>query len=228
MRLTGKLIGGNTSGTTSVCGWNSGYLFAALITIAFLIIIIGFLAEKKSFITIGAIIGIIAQCLSCLDLLNSIERFLYSGKWIYSNSRINFNLAGPALPFELLLALFFVALLLCSLDVAHSKIYGVIGAVLILARLIPAGYLMSVLLGYRNTSRFLLSPWAIVVSVLFALGSVLLGFFFAPARVKKAKYTDNSRESITRIDRIIRLKELLDNGTITQEEFEAKKKDIIG
>ena len=204
-----------------VLGQDHGYLYAALIFIACLLIIIGFLSEKKRYITIGAILGIVTHCLSTLRLLNSMEAFLYRGRWRWHYYS---PFSGPSLPFELLFALFFVFLLLCSLDFKHGRIYGIIGAVLILARLVPSGYLTRY---YYPTSGFVLPPWAIAASVLFAIGSILLGVFFAQYRVIKPDKHNYSIEGATKIDKIVRLKELLDIGAITQEEFEAKKRQII-
>lgn len=207
----------------SVCGLNSTILFALLIVVSFLLVIIGFLTEKKRHIMIGAITGIAAQCLSCSGLPLSIAASLDMGKWYYHRPWLH---GGASLLFELLFILYLVALLLCSLDPAHGRIYGIIGAVLMLVRLIPSGYVYSGYV-YGSLGIFLISPWTIVVSVLFAVGSWLLGTSVAPKKAKKTDRQDTSVESITKIEKIVKLKELLDIGAITPEEFEAKKKQII-
>lgn len=150
-----------------------------------------------------------------------IAASLNMGKWYYHRPWLH----GASLPFELLFILYLVALLLCSLDPAHGRIYGIIGAVLMLVRLIPSGYVYGYL--HLGITRFLISPWAIVVSVLFAVGSWLLGSSVAPEKAKKTDRQDTSGESITKIEKIVKLKELLDIGAITPEEFDAKKKQII-
>lgn len=212
----------------SICGWDYGFLFAALIVIACLFVIIGFLTQKSRSITIGALIGIVTQCLSSLRLLYSIEWLFFMEKWIYRRSLFTNLTAGGSvlLLYESILALFFIALLLCSLDLSHSRMYGIIGAVLILARLIPAGFIGGT--GYGAPQKFDLSFWAIVISVLFAVGSILLGIFFAQFAVIKPDEHIYSIEGATKIDKIVRLKGLLDMGAITQEEFDTKKKEIIG
>jgi uncharacterized membrane protein len=39
---------------------------------------------------------------------------------------------------------------------------------------------------------------------------------------------DNNHNSLSGADEILKYKQLLDNGIITQEEFNSKKKDILG
>ena len=58
---------------------------------------------------------------------------------------------------------------------------------------------------------------------LFSLGAILFAFTEAPKRnVKKAQSTTS-----TKIESLSKLSDLLDKGIISQEEFEAKKQNIL-
>lgn len=47
-------------------------------------------------------------------------------------------------------------------------------------------------------------------------------------KVEPAKPTENPAENISGADEIIKYKQLLDQGVLTQEEFDAKKKQLLG
>jgi len=66
----------------------------------------------------------------------------------------------------------------------------------------------------------------LVYYVLPSLAFVILGFGFSGLYSERKAPAAPGSES--NLDRLIRLKDMLDRGLITQEEFEAKKREIIG
>jgi len=80
---------------------------------------------------------------------------------------------------------------------------------------------------------FLIHSSDYIVPVLMIAGSVLLALSSEtdkktkpiPANVKAAVPAGGG---LSQTERLIKLKSLLDSGVITQEEFDAKKKDIMG
>ena len=70
----------------------------------------------------------------------------------------------------------------------------------------------------------------IAFAVVSAIGVILLGPVFSNEQEKKNAHKSGSisfTSGTSEIEKISRLKDLLDRGIITQEEFDAKKKDLI-
>ena len=71
----------------------------------------------------------------------------------------------------------------------------------------------------------------ILRALLFIVGTVLLGIAFHEKREKtnaKAPRGVVSPDMAEKIEQLISLKDLLDKGVLTQQEFEEKKQQIIG
>lgn len=75
-----------------------------------------------------------------------------------------------------------------------------------------------------------LTPLDVVLMLLECAGAVFLGFAFNELKGKpKTKAAAPSASGVSdTYEKLTHLKELLDKGIITQEEFDAKKKDILG
>lgn len=117
-----------------------------------------------------------------------------------------------------LFALFALLLLISCLNRCSAKITGIIAAVF---RFIPAIYIFS----------FGRSLWDIVLLLLECAGAVFLGFAFSGLKDKPkvlAAAAPQASGVTDTYEKLTHLKELLDKGVITQEEFDAKKKDILG
>ena len=74
--------------------------------------------------------------------------------------------------------------------------------------------------------RYIPSTVIIVISLVLSIGILLLS-----PRMKKQQNRTNAEIAHTksnRIENLTKLKELLDSGAITQEEFDEKKKQILG
>lgn len=118
----------------------------------------------------------------------------------------------------LVLTTFALLLLITCLNRRSAKITGIIAAAI---RFILAIYIFS--LGG--------SMWGMIIQPLLeCAGAVFLGFAFSGLKDKpKAAAAAPKAFGMTdTYEKLTQLKELLDKGIITQEEFEAKKKDILG
>lgn len=105
---------------------------------------------------------------------------------------------------EILLAVFFVTLFIACVDTKNGLVWGIISAITrILQMVLAAAYL----------------------EIFLSIGSVLLGFAFQNKShtINRVAAADNDET----IEKLVKLKHLLDEGIITKEEFEAKKKQLI-
>ena len=75
-----------------------------------------------------------------------------------------------------------------------------------------------------------LTPQDVVLMLLECAGAVFLGFAFSKLKDKpKAAAVAPKPSGVSDIyEKLTHLKELLDKGIITQEDFDAKKRDILG
>lgn len=69
-----------------------------------------------------------------------------------------------------------------------------------------------------------------VLSTVFAIivFSVCMLILFAREQAKNKRHNETNKKSGNRVEQLAKLKELLDCGAITQEEFDEKKKQILG
>lgn len=119
-------------------------------------------------------------------------------------------------------AIFALLLLITCLNRRSAKTTGIIAAAI--------RFILAILTIY---SVFLFggSLWeGIIQPLLECAGAVFLGFAFSKLKDKpKAAAAAPKPSGVSDIyEKLTHLKELLDKGIITQEEFDAKKKDILG
>lgn len=117
---------------------------------------------------------------------------------------------------------FFVFLLLCCINLDNAIVWGSIASVSKLAVAI-----LGTVGGYYKWYKF--------EAALLMVGVLLLGLAFQKKRVPAKVMANASSTSTTTaigtetaIEKLTKLKQLLDEGIITQEEFEAKKKQLLG
>ncbi len=119
-------------------------------------------------------------------------------------------------PYILVETIAFLLLVFVGLSRKAAKPLCLLSAILYLAYI-----LMSMLgSGYGLTIR------TILLTALFLIGVVLMGISLSATDSKE----ETAPKSATgdKLDRLIKLKDLLDKGILTQEEFEEKKKQILG
>lgn len=111
----------------------------------------------------------------------------------------------------------FLLLAVAGLSRKSAKVLGILSALFYLLE--EAIFLLSY--------NFVPTPRSILFAVLFFFGAVLLGIGFS-GEDKKAVAISKSVIENNKLDRLVKLKDLLDKGVLTLEEFEAKKKQILG
>lgn len=127
--------------------------------------------------------------------------------------------------------IFHVFLLLACLDRVRSKIWGTASAVTaVIIGVLFCKYNSSFLLVYFENLGI-----AVICQILLIVGALLLGMAFqtkkAPAKVVTTATGTAVTATIgteTTIEKLTKLKQLLDDGIITQEEFDSKKKQLLG
>ena len=82
---------------------------------------------------------------------------------------------------------------------------------------------------------FIINGWFtfinVVICLLRIIGGVLFGFAFATEKKPALAKTSNvaaTADTESTIEKLTKLKSLLDSGIITQEEFDEKKKQMLG
>lgn len=119
-------------------------------------------------------------------------------------------------------AVYFILLLIASINFKASKAFG-----------IAASILAFTIFVFLKIKGLRLSPTSHLLYLLYILGAFLLGMAFDgkneyPSENKVTNKQANPGVIESNTERLLKLKELLDRGIITREEFDAKKKEILG
>ena len=69
--------------------------------------------------------------------------------------------------------------------------------------------------------------WGWYIAAALLIATSVMSFFVATGRVKDSDIEKKEKKT-TEADDIVKYKDLLDKGIITQEEFDAKKKQLLG
>lgn len=130
-------------------------------------------------------------------------------------------------PFHILwgiLVVHFLLLLIASIKTKSSKVLGLIASILVVVAIIFIKIIGSIEGFSVNTQAYLI--WGTYI-----INAILSGIAFS----NKAEFNSNAPSQVisqrvvesSSTERLIKLKDLLDRGIITQEEFDAKKKEIL-
>lgn len=157
-----------------------------------------------------------------LPVLSTVGGFILAA---YEVRQLLVNLELDA--FRLDLLAFVVALVLLAiigLSPKTAKTMGILSAVFYVLEVI--------LLVLRLPPYSHLSSRSYLYIALFLAGVILMGIAFSADKPKEtvaAPQIDAPQSELSeKLDRLIRLKDLLDKGVLTQEEFEAKKREVLG
>lgn len=119
---------------------------------------------------------------------------------------------------DFLVMAYCILLIIAFWKTKKAKLLGMIAAGTVLAHL---------LIDYCSFGGF--SPRLIIENIALLLGAIMVAFASVakPMRAKKKALTVNASSASDRLERLEKLKNLLDNGAITQAEFDEKKKQIL-
>lgn len=228
---------------------------AYLACLAFVLVPIGLLAQKKGIITAGCVLSVLFWALYLLGSGRNVFRFANPVNFYETNS--NFKLIWLCDFFFYFVPVIWIILaavgcnckrgaaaallFICAVLMALAAFFHMGSHSMLLAldnripRMIPR---------YINDCKRLfilpsISSWSslgpyvfpAIGSVLGAIGCVLCGIAFKSSNLPdKLPNTPHPVQSntISKVDRIVTLKALLDQGVISQEDFERKKQEIIG
>lgn len=123
-----------------------------------------------------------------------------------------------------------VLIVVAALNMKNGRILGIVSSVLIAVQYLVTIFGYKIVFGIFvfQLSEFLINLGLIlgVLMMGLALGDNL--FKHSETANSKANGNGNVTSEESQTERLIKLKELLDKGVISQEEFEAKKKQILG
>ncbi len=134
--------------------------------------------------------------------------------------------------FFILLILAFGFLFIGSINSKHSILWSVFSSITVLACLIPInmkrwGPRYDICIAYPNVYYDLLIVLMAIIAIIFS------GMVFSTAekreKIKSSplETSGSINDTSDKIEKLVRLKALLDSGALTQEEFERKKKEIL-
>ena len=183
--------------------------FNIILSVGSILIIVALLTSKPILSAIGFALWV---TLPSFNLLQNIRGV------------INSPLIGAVWAINIVV---YVLLMLSSINLKKAKNFGFIAMILSIVRLL--------LLIIRNlTQGFGIGAYLIIWGVLLAVGSMLLGLAYDEIvngeNTKKITATNlnkvNTAEE-SNVEKVVRLKAFLDDGLITREEFDEKKKQLL-
>lgn len=144
--------------------------------------------------------------------------------WDYFRDSLDFLLSlTPAF----ILSVVYILFVVIGLNRKNAKTISIVAAALLVVN-----FLVTVL---SNSSSDLHFGNILFNYILLIIGTIMIGLALNIDDVKASSGKTASLNSINlttpaenQIDRLTKLKDLLDNGVISQEEFDAKKKQILG
>lgn len=194
------------------------------------VLVRGSFTKKNLFVIVSFVLAVVFFVISC----KLLEEHHWQSKWwkyIITDALafypVEAGIFGWAAIFFFVLAIFLIfQMSFCELCVTDKRVYGKtafgkrvdlpIDKISSVGTCIPQGIMVA-------TSSGAIRFWLLTnrEEVYNAISS-LLGNRQAPAQTQRAENENNSLEDLKK------LKELLDMGVITQEEFDAKKKQLLG
>ena len=76
--------------------------------------------------------------------------------------------------------------------------------------------------------KFLPSGGSIILMLAISIAFIILGTKARSRATSNQPYHEAPQNTLSRVEKLTKLKDLLDSGAITQEEFDAKKKQLLG
>lgn len=198
---------------------NSGHytIWSFLSPLGYFLIAISLFASLQFLTTFGAIVAAVNEIRNIIIILRIV---LYVPESMWSDYIDYISIQNPKLflAIEVAAVLYLLFLAICGLSRKAAKILGILSGVI---RAIS--YVVSIGLGQSQ-----LTPLGAVYVVLFVIGAILLGIAFSANEGKAAPAVGTVSAGSDKIEQLTRLKSLLDMGALTQEEFEEKKRQILG
>ena len=152
--------------------------------------------------------------LPILTLVGGVVLVISVGRSLLLNIR-----HGYFIPFLVVELIAFALLAVAGLSPKASKPLGILSAVF---------YILYRIMSQLGTIKASFTLQSVLYTVLFIAGAVLLGVAFSSNKEKAAPAAGTMSAGSDKIERLTRLKDLLDKGVLTQEEFEEKKRQILG
>ena len=152
--------------------------------------------------------------LPILTLVGGTVLVISTGRSLLLNVRHGYFIA-----FLMVELIAFALLAVAGLSPKTSKPLGILSAVF---------YILFRIMSQLGTIKASFTLQSVLFTVLFIAGAVLLGVAFSSNKGKAALATGTMFSGSGKIERLTRFKDLLDKGVLTQEEFEEKKRQILG
>lgn len=213
-------------------------------TICFAIIAVWFivdLIDYFNFLGLTAAVGsifVVIALLTATPILSTVGfallsiRILYTLMSCFEQILHGYgNIPFMLVPFWVVWLAVYILLIIAGIKPTSAKTLGLVATILAVVRLV-ALVIINVIEGYGIRAN------TILLGLLLAAGAMLLGLtydnFSKKEAMNKAVAAQDSNVPAQRIlednnvEKLMRLKSFLDEGVITQEEFDEKKKQLLG
>lgn len=204
-------------------GWAGNYLYilgippqlwAWAVRLSLLLLAAGLFVNVSALCAAGCVVSLIESILYLILSLRIKPYVVSTVEYLLTFER------------HMILTFIFFALLLasCILKGRSRKIIALLACLVpILSSIIYISYLTK---GNLNAQQIAL---IILQRLLLVIGAIMTGFGLVkkPSVAKETSKADDQITTSTKIEKLTRLKTLLDTGVISQEEFEKKKSELI-
>ena len=229
-------LSGSHNRLYKIAEYEGGLLVCILMGIVFLLICIGFFTGKLPLITVGSAGGILVRAFIAFVVFYDHKLLPWDrrepDRWLQ-----NSTLSQYLLLHFLCFALFFLFLFLASRNKRTSKklCFLASGALVLWFVFMVVSYRILYQGQRYNLNNIRISVFAaIATSLLLLAGTVFSGkalAAMAPEKNEKSRVLHSNvgrSEASDPLEMLAKLKQSLDDGVITQEEFDAKKKQLLG
>lgn len=182
--------------------WEYHNIFGAVALAVFFIIAVGVITKSKIAVVFSCCVGVLLRIIAASRVI--MPGMIPANQTVY-------------IIFQALSALFFVFIILTALNNKNAITWGIWAGISAIARLI-----LSASVGSWYSQ--------IVYTLLIFIGAILIGVVFSTKEriITVGNISSVPTSSSSNVEQLVKLKDLLDRGIITQEEFEAKKKQLLG
>lgn len=194
-----------------------------LTIVSYLLISLGLFFKKKLLPILGIVILILLNIYAIIDTALSFEPYLQNSLFSFfgfSDYSMIFYLAKALIQNIAGLFILLLVLILCLSKSNVSKGLGV------------SAFILRMLLYFVSVMSFSFSFKGLIVALMYGGIWLFLGLGWASivgeAPKKETKHYQKPASDMENFEKIAKLKELLDIGAITQEEFDIKKKQLLG
>lgn len=225
-------FGSHNNGTPFVAIVRDPFVWLELV--ALLTILAGVFSKRDILVSIGAIIAIVIYVLNATGFTFALLRLSKENGfgrmiWYFWHSRRRLIFERPLIYTNIILLILYYTMLLIASKKHHNLNILRVGTFSLAIIITIIHCIDSNIWGWRTHGFYSYYIIPLGLSIVRGICFALAPFFYIGSKEKRliSRNVPSQFNSINTVDNLMKLKELLDKGIITQEEFESKKKEMI-